>query len=410
VSSDLVIENIGALLTMHGDGLGLVQGAVVVIEGGVVTFAGPAAEAPPAPAGAAVLNAQGNAALPGLIDCHTHLVFAGSRAEEFRLRSKGASYAEIMQAGGGIVSTMSAVRRASLDDLVALGLPRVRASLERGVTTLEVKSGYGLALEHELKSLRAARRLGEESAVEVVATFLGAHAVPPEHERATYVDLVVEEMLPAVVTEGLAVACDIFVEGGAFTVDDGRRVLGRAKELGLQVRVHAEQLSRSGGAQLAAELGCLSAGHLEHASPEDIAALAKAGVVAEVLATAQVFLGMHQRIPGRQLVDAGVPVAVGTDFNPGSANSTNLHLAAGLAVTMCGLSVDEALLGITKNAARALGRDDIGTLVIGKRGDVCVLDTPLPWELVYDWSENHVATVVAAGEIVLQADANRHFR
>lgn len=403
----LVVTNIGALYTMGGDEgapLGIVADACVLVDDdGRFSYVGSAAEAPAFDDDTPVLDAKGKAALPGLIDCHTHLIFAGSRAEEFAMRSRGASYAEIMAAGGGILNTMNAVRAASEEQLIELALPRLVRMLRRGVTLVEAKSGYGLTVEDELKSLRAMRALSRRQPVEVSATFLGAHAVPPEFRdrREAYVALVCDEMLPAVVDEDLAVACDIFVERGAFTLEDGRRVLTKAKDLGLDVRIHAEQLSRSGGAQLAAELGCTSAGHLEHASDDDIAALAGAGVVAEVLALAQVFLGMEQRIPGRKLADAGVPVAVATDLNPGSANSADLHLAAGLAITMCGLTADEALLGITKNAARALGRDDVGTVQVGKRADLCVLDTTTAYDLVYEWGENHVRSVIAQGHIVV---------
>ncbi len=403
----LVVRNIGALYTMAGDDgapLGVVTDAVVhVDDDGRFSYVGAARDAPHTGPDAPVLDAKGNVALPGLIDCHTHLIFAGSRAEEFALRSRGATYAEIMAAGGGIVNTMRAVRGASEEQLVELARPRLASMLQRGVTLVEAKSGYGLTLEDELKSLRAMKTLSRAQPVEVSPTFLGAHALPPEYagRRDAYVDLVCDEMLPAVTNEQLARACDIFVENGAFSVDDGRRVLTKAKDLGLEVRIHAEQLSRSGGAQLAAELGCLSAGHLEHANDDDIAALAEAGVVAEVLSIAQVFLGMEQRIPGRRLADAGVPVAVATDLNPGSANSADLHLAAGLAVTMCGLSADETLLGITKNAARALGRDDVGTVQVGKRADLCVLDTATVYDLVYEWGRNHVAAVVAQGRLVV---------
>ncbi|MFZ9887785.1 MAG: imidazolonepropionase, partial [Myxococcota bacterium] len=351
---------------------------------------------------ATIVDAAGCAVLPGLIDCHTHLVFAGHRAHEFALRSRGATYAEIMAAGGGIRSTMSAVRAASEEELLALARPRLAAMLDRGVTVVEAKSGYGLSLDDELKCLRVLHALGAQQPVEVTATFLGAHALPPEWEgqRARYVEVVCEEMLPAVAAQGLANACDIFVEQGAFTLDDARRVLGKAKSLGLHTRMHAEQLSHTGAARLAAELGCLSASHLEHARDDDIAALAEAGVVAEVLATAQVFLGMEQRIPGRKLIDAGVVVAVGTDLNPGSAPSSDLHLAAGLAITMCGLSADEALLGITRQGARALGRQDVGVVEVGARGDLCILDTADAYSLVYEWGRNHVAHVVCAGELV----------
>lgn len=402
----LVVENIGWLCTLAdggADALGTVRDAAVLVEDGRVRYAGPAADLPAgAGRGADVLDARGRCVLPGFVDCHTHLLFAGSRADEFALRSRGATYAEIMAAGGGIRRTMHAVRAASVDELVELCLPRLDGMLDRGVTTVEVKSGYGLSLDAEVKSLRAIRALGEQHPTTVRATCLSAHAVPPEFADRTdaYVDLIVEEILPRVAEEGLATAADVFVEQGAFSVDQGRRVLSRAKELGLAVRVHAEQLSRSGGAALAAELSAQSAGHLEFATAEDLAGLARAGVVVEVLATAQVFLGMKERVPGRAARDAGCTVAVATDYNPGSANAPDLHLAAGLAVTMAGLSAEEALVGITAGGARALGLDDAGVLREGARGDLVFLDEAEPWPLVYEWGVNHVERVVIAGELV----------
>lgn len=398
----LVVENIRALYTMVGDDLGLVDDATVVCEGDAIAYAGPRKGAPPVPDDAERLDARGKAVLPGLIDCHTHLIWAGSRRDEFALRARGASYAEIMAAGGGIRSTMRAVRTADEDTLAKLALPRLEALLWRGVTTVEAKSGYGLTTEDELKCLRALRRLHEIHEVDIVPTFLGAHAVPPEYEgrREDYVSVVVDEMLPAVQEDHLADFCDVFVESGAFTVDDGRRILTRAQELGLGVRVHAEQLSSSGGARLAAELGAVAAGHLEFANDDDIRLLAEAGVVCEVLSLAQVFLGMERRIPGRKLKDAGCTVAVATDLNPGSANSADLHLAAGLSMTMCGLTAEEALLGITRNAASALRRDDIGVLAPGKRADLVVLDSDSAYDLVYEWGQNHVARVVKNGRVL----------
>lgn len=404
--SALLVENIGRLYTMAegtGDGaLGVVEDACVVAQDGAVTWAGAADRAPPLPPSAERVDAGGRAVLPGLVDCHTHPVWAGSRADEFALRSRGASYAEILEAGGGILNTMKRVRAASEDELVELTRPRVRKLMRRGVTTVEAKSGYGLTTEDELKSLRVLRRLDEELPIEIVRTFLGAHAVPPEHEgdSAGYARVVADEMLPRVAEEELATFCDVFVEKGAFSVDDGRRVLTKAKELGLGVRVHAEQLSHTGATQLACELGAVAASHMEFANDDDVAALAEAGVVAEVLSIAQVFLGMEQRIPGRKLGDAGVPLAVATDLNPGSAHSADLHLAAGLAVSMCGLTADEALLGVTRNAARALGRDDIGRVAAGCRADLVLLDTRNAYDLVYEWGENPVRTVVAGGRVV----------
>jgi imidazolonepropionase len=401
----LLVHGIGALYTMSADGegpLGVVRDAVLHTGDDRVLYAGPADEAPTTAPGTEYVDAGGNAVMPGLIDCHTHPIWAGSRADEFALRSRGASYAEILEAGGGILNTMKNVRAASEEQLATLARPRLDKLVKRGVTTIEAKSGYGLRTDDELKSLRALRRLDEQMPVEIVSTFLGAHAVPPEHEgdSAGYAKLVADEMLPRVAEEKLASFCDVFVEKGAFTVDDGRRVLSKARELGLGARVHAEQLSRTGASQLACEVGAISASHLEFANDDDIAALAEAGVVAEVLSIAQVYLGMEQRIPGRALADAGVTVAVATDLNPGSAHSADLPLAASLAVTMCGLTADEALLGVTRNAARALGRDDIGVLTPGKRADFVVLDTPNAYDLVYEWGENHAARVVAAGQLL----------
>jgi imidazolonepropionase len=390
-----VVHNIGRLYTMAGPDLGVIEDATVVIDGGRVVYADDEDDAPTVK-NAELIDARGRAVMPGLVDCHTHLIFAGSRRDEFALRSKGASYAEILEAGGGILNTTKAVRAASEEELIDLARPRVQRMLARGVTCVEVKTGYGLELDAELKCLSAIRHLDEEVAPELVPTFLGAHAVPEGKDKSAYIDEVLD-MLPRVASEGLAEFCDIFIDRGAFTVADGERVLGKAKELGLGLRVHAEQLSQTGAAGLAAELGAVSASHLEHISDEDIAKLAAAGTSAEVLSLAQVFLGMEQRIPGRKLADAGLNVAVATDMNPGSAHSCDLHLAAGLAVTMCGLTADEALWGITAGGARALGREDRGVLTEGAAGDLVILDGLSAYDLVYDWGENHVDRVFKAG-------------
>lgn len=274
----------------------------------------------------------------------------------------------------------------------------------RGVTTVEVKSGYGLSVDSELAMLRAARRLAKEGDVDVVSTLLAAHAVPPEHEGrgAEWIELITRELLPEVAKEKLATACDVFVEAGAFSAGEARPMLRRAQELGLGVRVHAEQLSRSGGAALAAELGAWSAGHLEHVAPEDMEALARAGVVCEVLALAQVFLRGQRATPGRALIDAGCTVAVATDCNPGTAMSTDLPLAAGMAVTQCGLSAEEALHAITDHAARALRLPDRGVIAAGKRADLLIVDGATPLELVYRWGDARAHAVVAQGKQVVK--------
>ncbi|MCC7073472.1 MAG: imidazolonepropionase [Deltaproteobacteria bacterium] len=384
-------------------GVGAIDDAVVLIDADRVAWVGPRAALPvPDLRGVPRVDAGGRAALPGLIDCHTHALFLGDRADEFARRARGESYAQIMAAGGGIRSTMRAVRGATIEQLCDATRPRLRRMLERGVTTVELKSGYGLNVDSELAMLRAARRLGDEDGIDVVTTLLAAHAIPPEHEgdASAWIDVITKDLLPHVAREKLASACDVFVEQGAFSAEQARPLLRRARELGLAVRVHAEQLSRSGGAALAAELGARAAGHLEHITAEDVEALAKAGVVCEVLALAQVFLRGQRATPGRALVDGGCTVAVATDCNPGTAMSTDLPLAAGLAVTQCGLTAEEAIAGVTVNAARALGLIDRGVVAAGKRADLVILEGATPLDLVYRWSDARAHAVVARGRVL----------
>ncbi len=401
----LVIENIGTLATMDGTGphgLGLVHDAVVVCAAGGIDHVG-ARGSCARPAGAVVVDAHGGAVLPGLIDCHTHALFLGDRCDEFARRARGETYAQIAQAGGGIRSTMKAVRAASVDELVDGVRPRLRRMRARGVTTVEIKSGYGLSVDDELKMLRALRQLqGEEESIHIEPTLLAAHAIPPEEETATsWTTRIIAELLPQVVAENLATACDVFVEQGAFSVDDARRLLGAASDRGLKTRVHAEQLSWQGGARLAAEISALSAGHLEHITDDDARALADAGVVCEVLSLAQVFLKSQRAIPGRKLKDAGCVVAVATDFNPGTAMSCDLALAAGLAVTQSGLFAEEALQAITTGGAQALGLQDRGVIARGKRADLLVIDAVNPLALVYRWGEDLTRAVVVGGRLAL---------
>lgn len=406
--ASLIVENIGRLWTMDGSGahgIGAIDDAVVLIDADRIAWVGPRAALPvPDLRGVPKLDAGGRAALPGLIDCHTHAMFLGSRADEFARRARGESYAQIMAAGGGIRSTMRAVRSTTEDELCAATRPRLEAMLARGVTTVELKSGYGLDVDSELRMLRATRRLARELPLDVVSTLLAAHAVPPEHEGrgAEWIELITRELLPEVAREKLATACDVFVEAGAFSADEARPMLQRAQELGLGVRVHAEQLSRSGGAALAAELGAWSAGHLEHVAPADMEALARAGVVCEVLSLAQVFLRGQRATPGRALVDAGCTVAVATDCNPGTAMSTDLPLAAGMAVTQCGLSAEEAIFGVTAHAAQALRLPDRGVVAAGKRADLVIVDGTTPLELVYRWGDARAYAVVAQGKQVVK--------
>lgn len=378
------------LATLRGDGLGIVEDGMIAAKDGRIAFAGARADGPDD--AAEVIDCEGRWITPGLIDCHTHLLHAGNRAREFELRLEGASYEQIAREGGGILSTMRAVREATEEELIAESLPRLDALIGEGVTTVEVKSGYGLSTDDELKMLRAAHGLGERRPVRIAATFLGAHAVPPELDADSYVDLVCERMIPAVAAEGLADAVDAFCEGIGFSPAQTERVLAAARAAGLAVKLHAEQLSNQQGAALAARHGALSADHLEHLDGEGVAAMAAAGTVAVLLPGAFYFMRETQVPPIAALREAGVPVAIATDCNPGTSPLASLLLAMNMGATLFGLTVEECLTGVTHSAARALGRqDDIGTLEAGKSCDLAIWNIESPAELVYriGWNPLH---------------------
>lgn len=366
-------------------GLGIVEKGVVASSGGRIVYAGSAEDAPRFEA-VETIGCDGRWITPGLIDCHTHLIYGGDRAHEFELRLAGASYEEIARAGGGIASTMAATRWADEDELVATALPRLDALIAEGATTVEVKSGYGLSLESELRMLRAARRLGEMRPVRIETTLLGAHALPPEYrdDADGYVDLVCEVMIPAAAAAGLADAVDAFCEGIGFSPAQTERVLKAALAAGLPVKLHAEQLSNLHGAALAASHGALSADHLEYLDEDGIAAMAKSGTVASLLPGAYYFVRETRLPPIAALRAAGVPIALATDSNPGTSPLTSLLLVLNMGATLFRLTVDECLAGITRNAALALGLgDDIGTLEAGKSCDLAIWDIERPAELVY---------------------------
>jgi imidazolonepropionase len=367
---------------------GAIRDAAIGIQGGRLSFVGTGETLPAAPEDCAhqLRRLDGAWITPGLIDCHTHLVFGGDRAREWEMRNKGASYEEIGRAGGGILATVRATRAESLDSLAASASRRMRTMAEQGTTTVEVKSGYGLDLETETKMLRAAALAGDIADMRVSRTFLGAHALPPEFagNRKAYVDLVCDEMIPAIAHEKLAEAVDAFCESIAFTRQETERVFLAAKAFGLPVKVHAEQLSDSGGAELAAKHGALSADHLEHLSEGGIAAMKEAGTVAVLLPAAFYFLREQRKPPIEGLRRAGVPVAIATDCNPGTAPVTAPLMVLNMACALFGLSAEEALAGLTRNAARALGLElEIGTLEVGKRADLALWNIGEPGELAY---------------------------
>jgi len=381
----LVIRNIGASRTC------------IAIEDGRIAEVGVEQSAD------SILDARGGAVVPGLIDSHTHLVFAGTRSDEFVMRAKGMSYLEIADAGGGIWRTVEAVRKASLEDLVELALPRLARMLSYGVTTVEVKSGYGLTVEDEIKMLFAVRKLQALQPVELVPTYLGAHTIPPEyrHRREAYVDLVVsDELMGRVAAEGLAEFVDVFCEESAFTVEESRRILEAGKKRGLAPKIHADQITQMGASRLAAEVGCVSADHLERIDERGIEALSAAGVIAGLLPGCSFYLGVAQA-PARRLLDSGVPVAFATNYNPGSSMVESLPLALSIACTQMKVTPSEALQGATETAAKALKRGDrLGRLETGMDADLVVLDVPTVDEWLSEVGRSSVRAVLKRGRVM----------
>lgn len=370
--------------TMGGAGYGAIRNAAIAIQGGQIAWIGPAAECPSREA-RHTRELNGAWVTPGLIDCHTHLIFGGNRAHEWEQRLKGASYEEIARAGGGIVSTVKATRAATEDELVASGVQRARRMAMQGTTTIEIKSGYGLDPDSERKMLRAAARVGEQAKTRIVRTFLGAHSLPPEfaNDRRGYVELVCQTMIPEVGQKKLAEAVDVFCETIAFTPVETERIFAAAQMHGLGIKIHAEQLSNQGAAALAAKFSALSADHLEHLDESGVAALAKAGTVAVLLPCAFYFLRETRKPPLEALRRANVPIAIATDCNPGTSPSVSPLLALNMACTSWGMTPEEALAGMTRNAARALGRRDIGILEAGRAADLAVWNISEPAELAY---------------------------
>jgi imidazolonepropionase len=410
---DLRVWRNARLATMNPKmpGLGIVEHGAVAVDGdGVIAFAGPEAEMDAglteyAEGGARFtirdsIDCEGRLVTPGLIDCHTHLVHAGSRANEWEMRLAGASYEAVARSGGGIVSSVKALRAASVDELIAQSLPRLDALIAEGVTTVEVKSGYGLDLPNELKSLEAIGALTDHRDIRVQPTFLAAHALPPEAggDSHAYIETVVEEVLPAVKAQGIAEAVDAFCETIAFSADEVGRVFGKAIELRMPVKLHADQLSDGGGAALAARFGALSADHLEHCSEEGARAMAAAGTVAVMLPGAFYFIRETKVPPVELFRRHAVPMAVATDCNPGTAPLSSLLLAANMAATLFGMTAEECLLGMTRNAAAALGLPGTrGMLQAGMEADMAIWDAERPAELIYRMGSSPLHRRVRAG-------------
>lgn len=399
-----VLHNIGQLATCppdsQQDDAGLIGNAALVFEGSRVVWAGPEEQLPDSFSDHEYIDCGGRLVIPGLIDCHTHLCFGGWRGDEFEQRLQGKSYQDIAKSGGGIRSTVSATRSETVDNLRQKTLDSLRNILSLGVTTMECKSGYGLELATELKQLEIYRQLDDLQPVNLVPTFLGAHMVPDEYqqEREAYIDLLCEKIIPAVSEQGLARFCDIFIEKGAFSVDEARRILDTARAGGMSLKVHADQLSNGGGALFAAEMGAQSAEHLEYADDEGIKALAKAGTVAVSLPLASLYLG-EPYLPARKMLETGVRVAVATDFNPGSAPSYHLPLAMMLACINQRMTPQEVLMGATSIAARAIAAENhIGSLQPRFDADIAIIDSPSLNHWLYHFRANACCGVIKSGQ------------
>jgi imidazolonepropionase len=411
---DLFIRNIAQLVRVAAAGervktgramrdLAVLTDAGLLCRGGKIAWVGPMSQWQGGlPDDLPELDGSDAVVFPGFVDAHTHMMFAGSRANEFALRAEGATYQEIATQGGGILSTVRSVRAATKRELKRQTTRYLTDSLRYGTTTVEIKSGYGLTVDDEIKMLEAIRELQDEEISTVVSTFIGAHALPPEYagNPAGYVDLVCGTMIPYAGRRKLAAFCDVFCEQGYFGLEDAERVLREGKTWGMAPKIHAEELTPLGGAELAARVGAVSADHLEHVSDRGIAALADAGVVAVLLPGVSFFLG-HRFAPARRMIEAGVPVAVATDFNPGSCMSYSLPLAMTIACTQMGLTVEEAITGATLNAAAALGLSgSLGSIEVGKQADLVVADTRDYRTLVYHFGVNHARHTIKNGTLL----------
>jgi imidazolonepropionase len=410
---DLIIKNAEELLTLspsfkEESGLGIIHHGAVGIKKGRIFWVGKTGEISgkfSLSRDGREIDGTGKVVMPGLIDAHTHLIFAGSRENEFEQRIQGLSYQEIAERGGGILLTVEATRNSSFDQLRSLGEKRLDRMLSKGVTTVEAKSGYGLSLQDEMKILRVMKALQESHPIDIVPTFLGAHTVPKEfrEDRAHYVDLLTKEMIPKVAQERLAEFCDVFCEEKAFTPEESKRILETGKQYGLKPKIHADQLSSGGGAELAAEVNAYSADHLEYASPEGIKKMAEKGVTAVLLPGASFFLSMKKYPPARDMIEQGVVVSLATDLNPGSSMTESLPMMMTMGCTMYKLLPKEVIQAATIHAARSMGREkEIGSLEVGKQADILLLDIPNYRYFPYHFGVDHVETVIKKGKIIYQ--------
>jgi imidazolonepropionase len=397
----MLFSNLKLATMAQGQPYGLIEDGAVLVEDGRIAWAGQRSDAPKDKAGKTV-DCGGRLLTPGLIDCHTHLVYGGNRANEFEMRLNGVAYADIAKAGGGILSTVRATREATRDELVQSASTRLESLLREGVTTIEIKSGYGLDVETEIKMLEVARKLGETHFVDIVTSYLGAHTFPAEYrdDHAAYVDIICGKALPAVAKAKLADAVDAFCEGIAFSVAETEKVFAAAKQHKIPIKLHAEQLSNLGGARLAARYGALSVDHIEYLDEAGVMAIADSGTVAVLLPGAFYYLKEKQHPPVAALRRHKVPIAIATDLNPGSSPVHSLLAIMNMACVLFGLTPEEALRGVTVNAARALGFKDRGVIAPGMKADLVLWNAERPGDLAYPLGFNPCAAVIRNGEIV----------
>lgn len=408
----ILIRNIRQLITIAGKGvrrgnemrdLGIIEDGALFIDGETITAAGKTEEIDRlSPASSAkIIDARGMVVMPGFVDPHTHLVYAGSREEEFALRLEGVDYAEITRRGGGIMSTVRATREASEDELFATGSERLNRLLTYGTTTVEVKSGYGLDQETELKQLRVIQKLSKFHHLDLASTFLGAHSIPAECSKAEYKDAVIDRMLPEVHRQNLAEFCDVFCETGFFHYEESKEILTEAKRLGFKLKIHADELSSSGGSELAGELGAVSADHLVYPSESGLNSMLKGEVVAVLLPGTVFMLGLKERPPTRRFMEIGIPVALASDLNPGTCIIESMQMIIGLACLLLGMSPAEALVASTINAAYAIDRgNSIGSIETGKLADILLFDAPNYKYLAYHFTTNYLKHVIKRGKLV----------
>lgn len=404
-----VLKGIKECLTLSGvkskggirptkEDLGIIENAAIVFDE-KIKWVGEERKLPKEFSNEIQIDLKGKILLPGLIDCHTHIVFAGERSSEYAMRAEGKSYQQIAESGGGIISTVKATRQASFDELYSIAKMRVQESISRGITTLEIKSGYGLTVEDEIKILNVIKKLKDDMPITIIPTFLGAHAIPPEfkQKRADYIQLLCEKLIPQVAKEGLATFCDVFIEKNYFTPEEGCQILEFAQKHGLKAKIHAEQLSNFGGAAVAAKLRSTSADHLEHLTDSDLKSLKDSGVVGVLLPGASFFLG-SQYPPARKFIDNGLPIAISTDWNPGTCMTGDLMLIATIACSQMKMTVPEVIAAITFNAAKALSLTDRGYIEQGAMADFSIFNAPTYEYLPYNFGSNNVSSVFVSGK------------